>query len=257
MFCMFRFQTFKITILLNLLIYKVELLSMDKILISIEGNLGSNKEIFIKFLQKYFKDNISYSEEQICTWENENLIKKFYKNQERWGFLMEVNSTVRKLSNLWNVIKSEKNKVIFTVRCPYSDKECFMKTLIKLNKIDKKEYETYNLMFNMLNMPKFNSIVYLKSNLNTSFERIKSKNRDCETNIDYNFIKELHNTYENWINQLRDKNVNIIEIDMDKYSDLEGSEEVQHKVMNILLTHFPKLKNYIGYTPFVNKNTFA
>ena len=50
---------------------------MSKFLISIEGNIGSGKSDFIRFLQKYFRDNISYSEECVFTWENEELIKGF------------------------------------------------------------------------------------------------------------------------------------------------------------------------------------
>jgi len=223
---------------------------MEKILIGIEGNLGSNKEIFIKFLQKYFKDNVSYSEEQTCTWENEEFIKKFYKNPERWGFLMEVNSTVRKIKNIWNLMQSEKTNIIFSIRCPHSDKECFLETLKKMNKITTKEIETYNLMFSLLKIPKFNSIIFLKSSINTSYERIKSKNRDCENNIDYKFIKELHSIYEQWIEKLKKNGVDVLEIDMEKYSDLEGSEELQHDVIKKLLKKFPKLSKHIGWVPF-------
>ena len=56
---------------------------MSKHLIAIEGNLGCGKSIFIKFMQKYFKDNVSYSEDCVLTWENSTTVKDFYNDLSR------------------------------------------------------------------------------------------------------------------------------------------------------------------------------
>jgi len=223
---------------------------MSKFIISIEGNIGSGKGNFVRFLQKYFKDNISYSEESVFNWENEELIKKFYKDQKRWSFLMEVNSVVKKIKNMWNLISVEKNKVIVSTRCPSSDKDCFLKTLYDMENITKKEYETYLEMFEILKMPKFNVIIYLKSNVNTCYERVISKHRESEKNLSFEFIKNLNISYNNWIDILEKNNVCVVTIDMEKYNDIEGNEEIQENVLKILLDKIPLLDDYLKWNHY-------
>ena len=55
-------------------------------LISIEGNIGSGKEEFIQFFNKYFTDDIIYIENCVYNWQSKSLLNNFYKNPSRWAF---------------------------------------------------------------------------------------------------------------------------------------------------------------------------
>jgi deoxyadenosine/deoxycytidine kinase len=223
---------------------------MSKFLISIEGTMGSGKEDFTRFLRKNFKDNISYSEDQVCTWDNENTMKKFYKDPSRWSFLMEVNSTIKKLKQLWDIINNERNKIIVTNKCPETDKECFVKSLYYMKHMEEKELIVYNDMYDIMKIPKINTIIYLKTDINNCYENIISKHKEGEKGISYEFIASIGKHYDIWIEKLKsEKCVNIVEIDMDKYSDLEGNEETQDIILDILLREIPLLNDYVKWKP--------
>lgn len=225
----------------------------NKFLIALEGNIGCGKEIFLKFLNKYFKDSLTYSGDQVCTWENEKLIKNFYKDQVTFSFLMEVTSITKKIKNLWNLIKNEKNEIIVSNRCPSSDKYCFLEALYKNNSVSEKEKETFCEMFDLMKMPKFDVIIYLKNDTDSCYERVISKRRNCEKKISYEFIKNLNICYEEWINLLIKNNVYIITIDMEKYSSLDGDEQIQEELLQFILKKLPKMKNYLRWKPYTMK----
>lgn len=160
---------------------------------------------------------------------------------------MEVNSVVKKIKNLWNLITIEKNRVIVSTRCPSSDKDCFLKTLYDMKNLSEKEYTTYIEMFDILKMPKFNTIIYLKSDVETCYEKIISKHRESEKNLSFEFLKNLNKTYEKWIKTLQENNVNVVILDTEKYSDILGDEETQEKVLDIILEHIPILKENLKW----------
>jgi len=64
-------------------------------IISLEGNIGSGKEQFIDFFKKYFTEELVFLDDSIYNWEDESLIKNFYKDPTRWSFTMEVHSTIQ------------------------------------------------------------------------------------------------------------------------------------------------------------------
>ena len=222
----------------------------NKFLISLEGNMGCGKEFFLKFLNKYFKDSLSYTGEQVCTWENENLIKDFYKDQKRWSFLMEITSVTKKIKNVTNFINNEKNEIIVSSRCTSSDKYCFLEALYQCGNVTNKEKSIFCEIFNLLKMPKINVIIYLKSDVNSCFERILNKRRECEKKITFEFINKLHHCYENWIKMLKENNVHVITIDMEENMSIDGDEQIQENILKILLNDLPILKKYLRWNPY-------
>lgn len=219
----------------------------SKNLIAIEGNLGCGKTTFMKFLQKYFKDNISYSEDQILTWENSNIVKDFYKDMSRWSFHMEVVAITKKIKNLFRLMSTTPNEIIVSTRCPASDRDCFVKTLYDMGKLTKKEYQTFFELFGILKMPKFKTIIYLKSSVDQSMQRILSKRRDEEAKLTETFIKKMNTSYEGWVQNLIENRVHVVIIDMDKYDSLDYDEEIQKKVLEILIQNIPSIKEHLSY----------
>ena len=65
------------------------------IFISIEGNIGSGKSTILEKLQEFMRDNnrIVFLKEPVDIWETikdentgENILQKFYKNQDKYNF---------------------------------------------------------------------------------------------------------------------------------------------------------------------------
>lgn len=221
-------------------------------IISLEGNLGSGKEQFIEFFKKYFTDDLLFLDDSLYTWENENFLKKFYKDPNRWSFTLEVYSTIQKYQKLLKVDETF-SKVVITRRSPVSNRECFVKTCKEIGYIDEKEYSIYNEMFNTLNIHKMQGVIYLKSNVNKCYESILSKSQN--KNINFNFIQKLHNNYELWIECLKKEKIPVLTINIDNFRDIEGNEQTQEKLLTLITEKFPCIKECIKKYRYTNWTT--
>jgi deoxyadenosine/deoxycytidine kinase len=213
-------------------------------IISLEGNIGSGKDNFIQFFKKYFNENIYFLEDSVYNWEDETLLKNFYKNSERWAFTLEVQSTIQKIKNLQSIYNNlDKDKILITRRSPLSDKMCFVTSCKQMNYMTSKEVEIYNNLFETFNIPKYQGIIYLKSNVNKCYENIISKQTGIDKGINFDFIQKIHNNYQKWIQEL--KNENVLEIDIEKFRDLDGNEKIQEQLLQLILDKFPILTNHL------------
>ena len=162
-------------------------------------------------------------------------------------------AVTKKIKNLFKLMSTTNNNIIVSTRCPASDRDCFLKTLHDMKKLTNKEYRTFFELFDILKMPKFKTIIYLKSNVDTCMERVLSKRRDEEMKLTENFVKKMNKNYNDWIITLSENGVHIVEIDMDKFGSLESDEETQEKVLEVLIANIPDLKEYLSYNPYRKK----
>ena len=138
----------------------------SKKIYSIEGNIGAGKTTILKIIGKNF-DDVTFVEEPVSQWQNlggDNLLEKFYKDPERWGFSFEFYSMLSKIKCLLKASESEKNIVIIE-RSLLSNK-IFFDISKDMNKLNDLEYgmliNTYN--FYMQNIyPMLNGIIYLNT----------------------------------------------------------------------------------------------
>ena len=72
-----------------------------KFIFSIEGNIGSGKSSYVKFLKEKYKKisglQVIYLPEPVKSWEKikdettgENIIEKFYKDQKKYSFAFQM-----------------------------------------------------------------------------------------------------------------------------------------------------------------------
>lgn len=215
-------------------------------IISLEGNIGSGKEHFIDFFKKYFTDEVVFLDDSIYNWEDESLIKKFYKEPSRWSFTLEVHSTIQKYQRILDVLRSKNcEQIIITRRSPISDRECFMKAFYTMKYVDQKEVSIYNNLFDSLVIPKFQGVIYLRSNVNKCYESIISKDYGYEKTINFDYIQKLHNNYEEWIGELKKENIPLLEIDIEKFRDIDGNEKLQEQILNMLTSKFPIFHKFL------------
>lgn len=223
-------------------------------IISLEGNIGCGKEQFIDFFKKYFTDDLMFLDDSLYTWENENFLKNFYNNPERWSFTLEIYSTIQKYQKL-KKIEDDVAKVVVTRRSPISNRTCFIKASKEMNYINDKEFSIYNDMFETLDIPKIHGIIYLKSNVNRCYESLISKKNTMNTkNINFTFLQKIHNNYEEWINKLKEENIPILEINVENFRDIDGNEQIQEKLFSIIVEKFPKMKQCIKVHRYANNN---
>ena len=91
--------------------------------------------------------------------------------------------------------------------------------------ISSRDWNTYIALFN--NMTQFlkkpDLIIYLKASTDTLINRIKSRSRDYEKDIDEAYLHRLNIYYKNWFSRI--DNFNILEIDTNNFNIFKDSDK--------------------------------
>ena len=92
--------------------------------------------------------------------------------------------------------------------------------------IDERDYKTYVTLFqNMSNfMKKPNIIVHLDISPEESLNRIKMRNRGCETTISLDYLRALHAGYQNFINDIS-KVIPVIQVNYEQFKTVDEMVE--------------------------------
>ena len=193
----------------------------EKIIISIEGNIGAGKTTFLDKLKEKISDSV-FIKEPVDIWlslkdNNEvNILEKFYKNPKRWCYTFQNLAFITRLNRILDEYYNSDKKFIFSDRITNSDREIFA-TMSKQDKLmNNIEWEIYNFWYNntfinkLLNKKIY--YIYLKSNPNVCLERINKRSRSEEVSIKIEYLNKLHNLHEKWLNKKAD---NILILDND------------------------------------------
>ena len=207
---------------------------MNKLIISIEGNIGSGKSTFISFLKENF-DDICFVDEPVQEWtkivdeNNNNLIQNFYKDKKKYGYLFQNFAYITRIKKLNNAIKNSKKKIIITERSIESDKHLFAEMLYEDGYISKLEWNMYLEWFDYFKT-NIDNIIYIKTSVNNCIERINRRDRSGEDKIERKYIENLHNKHEKWL------------LDKDNVITLNGDHNIyDDNVLNKYLKIFSKI----------------
>jgi deoxyadenosine/deoxycytidine kinase len=86
-------------------------------------------------------------------------------------------------------------------RSVYEDAEVFATNLFRQGEISERDYSTYRKMYkllcDMLRPPDL--VIYLRASVPTLQRRIAQRGRDFESTINPDYLDQLNNLYEGWI----------------------------------------------------------
>ena len=222
--------------------------------IYIEGNIGSGKSTFLELLSKYlhkFKDhNIDASivQEPVDLWLNtkdsdgENILEKFYKDQDKWSYAFQMNSFISRLKVIDEKIKKichdSFDTILFIERSIYTDKNCFARLLYENGKMTQLEYDIY-VNWNDWLAEEFkaraDAYIYLYCDPVTNDLRIKERNRNGESDIPLDYLKKLHEKHEIWMNNEKEKNVKVFTIDaLENFKNKQKMDEIFEKLVEFI-----------------------
>lgn len=171
--------------------------------ILIEGNIGSGKTTFIQNLKKLNKDVEIYTE-PINQWKNlnsSNPLRIMYENPNRWSLTFQF---LVQLTMLEIHKKNTHQPIKIMERSLYSGHYCFVNNFHTTGQINMLEYEILTKWFNFLQKhEKFNLsadlIIYLKTDPEIAFNRIKKRGTNEDLLINMKYIKNLHEMHEDWL----------------------------------------------------------
>jgi deoxyadenosine/deoxycytidine kinase len=184
-------------------------------ILSVEGNIGSGKSTFCKYLKDHFSRyynrpnnaTIYFVDEPVDTWlsiadQDGNLLDHFYKCPEKYSYCFQMTAYISRLIELKNVLKKSKpGDVIIMERSVFSDYNVFAKMLHDSGKINEIEYKSYNMWFdNFLEELPGILFVYLKTDADKCYERVLKRSRKEETNINLEYLSRCESYHEKWLN---------------------------------------------------------
>jgi deoxyguanosine kinase len=196
-------------------------------IISIEGNIGSGKSTLLSFLKKKYENNINiiFLNEPVDEWNlikdknNVTILQKFYENQEKYSFAFQMMVYISRLSVLKESIEKNPNSIFITERCLNTDRYIFAKMLYDSGKLEDVEYQIYLKWFDYFSeLYKIQKIIYLKTDPEISFYRVKKREREGESSIPLEYLQNCHKYHEDMINNC---NHQKIIIDCNKDIDLD------------------------------------
>jgi deoxyadenosine/deoxycytidine kinase len=192
---------------------------MNKFIVSIEGNIGSGKSTLIKILNNNSNHkNVVFVDEPVNEWSEivdnngKNILTKFYEDQEKYSFSFQMMAYISRLNKLRQALNSGSNYII-TERSLTTDKYVFAKMLYDTGKMDTCEYQIYNNWFDSFNQDtEVTHIIYVRTDPIVCSDRIKIRSRRGENIIGEDYLNDCHVYHENMINELRKKNIPVLEL---------------------------------------------
>ena len=178
-------------------------------IISIEGNIGAGKTTILEKLQRLFKNNrnIIFLREPLHIWESiqdstgESILAKFYANPTKYGFTFQVMAFVTRLSMLRKAIKENPDcQMIICERSLEADRHVFAKMLYDDNMIENINYKVYLQFYEEYKQDfKLDGVVYIDSNADVCYNRIKKRARPGEECVPLDYLKTCQEYHNEWL----------------------------------------------------------
>lgn len=162
-------------------------------IVTIGGNIGCGKSTLLKNLPPKYKV-VPEPVERWGSW-----LDLFYSDMKRHGlgFQMKV---------LYEFLNPEDGTV--TERCPLDALYVFGKTLVNSETITHMEYNLFSDFVNKIGWSP-SIYVYLRADPQVCYDRIRKRARNAENGVTLEYIIQIHNRYEKFIETLNDLGVTV------------------------------------------------
>ena len=201
---------------------------INKPFIGIAGNIGVGKTTMTEKLCKELNWNPFF--ESVI---DNPYLEDFYSNMSRWSFNLQVYFLHNRLSNQIKLMKDGNSFI--QDRTIYEDREIFALNLYKNGSMSKRDWDTYNNLFNYMSsfVPEPALIIYLQANTDTLMSRIINRKRDFEKDMSAEYLHSLNIYYERWISKLNKDKVMIINTDnFNIFKDVDQFKQIVCKIRN-------------------------
>lgn len=173
--------------------------------VSLVGSLAVGKSTIVDRLKNIMENCIFVVEDP-----SKNVfLEDFYADMPKWGFHSQISSLAMITENY---LSYDKGKVIIYDRC-VDEIITFAMMQFEHGNMNEKEFKVYKSLYNSVLslIPPVDLFIYCKCSTEISLERIKSRNRIYEKNVDINYLREVNTYYEKWINTIEKGRVESID----------------------------------------------
>jgi deoxyadenosine/deoxycytidine kinase len=175
--------------------------------IAISGNIGAGKTTLTAKLAKHYNWIAQFE-----SVESNPYLEDFYNDMERWAFNLQIHF----LNSRFNYVKHilESRSTIIQDRTIYEDAYIFAATLHRSKIMTDRDFRTYmdlyDSMVGFIKPPDL--LIYLRADIPKLVEQIQKRGRVYEEALRINYLKDLNNHYEAWIQNYKSGKVLIIDV---------------------------------------------
>ena len=176
--------------------------------IAIAGNIGSGKTTLTGLLAKHFGWTPHYEDVDTNPYLN-----SFYEDMQRWSFNLQIYFLNSRFMQVIEIRNS--GETVVQDRTIYEDAFIFAPNLHAMNLMSTRDFDNYRSLFDLMN--KFiqppDLLVYLRASVPTLVNQIQKRGREYENSIRLDYLKNLNEMYEDWINGYKFGKLLIIDAD--------------------------------------------
>ncbi len=182
--------------------------------IAVAGNIGSGKTTLTSMLSKHYNWEANYEDA-----DDNPYLNDFYEDMQRWSFNLQIYFLHNRFSKIQEIRKSGKS--VIQDRTIYEDAYIFAPNLNAMNLMLKRDFNTYNDLFNLINgvIQAPDLLIYLRASVPTLVNQIQKRGRDYEASIRLDYLNRLNERYEAWISTYDAGKLLIIDVDQNNFPE--------------------------------------
>tara|TARA_B100000795_G_scaffold269298_1_gene258259 strand:- start:9873 stop:10499 length:627 start_codon:yes stop_codon:yes gene_type:complete len=176
-------------------------------IITIDGNIGCCKTSILNYFHKNYKTAIDI--EPVDNWVE--YLKTIYDNDKKNTYNFQIKVWI---DRCW--IQEKSSVIVLMERSPYFIKNVFVEKAYEDKTITLEEYNNIHKLHKTTdNLWQPYAYIYLRSDPEVCYNRIKKRGRESEKNIKFEHIKRIHALHEDKYKEAIKSNKNIIVIDVE------------------------------------------
>jgi deoxyadenosine/deoxycytidine kinase len=176
--------------------------------IAVAGNIGAGKTTLSELLSKHYKWTPNYEDVDENPYLND-----FYNDMQRWSFNLQIYFLNTRFKQIIDIRKS--GKTVIQDRTIYEDAEIFAPNLHSMGLMSTRDFNNYktlfDLMVSLIQPPDL--LIYLRASVPTLVNQIQKRGREYENSIRLDYLKQLNDRYESWINRYTLGKLLVINVD--------------------------------------------
>jgi deoxyadenosine/deoxycytidine kinase len=182
--------------------------------IAIAGNIGSGKTTLTGLLAKHFGWEPHYEDVDTNPYLN-----SFYEDMQRWSFNLQIYFLNSRFRQIVHIRKS--GKTIVQDRTIYEDANIFAPNLHSMNLMSTRDFDNYRSLFELMSsfIQAPDLLIYLRASVPVLVSQIQKRGREYESSIRLDYLKNLNEMYEEWIENYTLGKLLIIDVDTIKFSE--------------------------------------
>jgi deoxyguanosine kinase len=181
--------------------------------IAIEGNIGAGKTSLARLIARQFNGKLILEQ-----FENNPFLSKFYENQERYAFPLELSFLAERYQQLRTELPSQELFSDFTISDYFLNKS----VIFARKTLNEDEYQLFFKLFDIMNtnLPKPDLLVHLYVKTERLQSNIKKRGREYEQKIPDEYLENIQASYFEYLKQ--QKNLKVLLIDINHLDFVEN-----------------------------------